>query len=72
MLYKRDIAPSVAKAISRGAKCVPIIVTQSWDSDLELLNADGFIHIEAHPANPEVLHLLKEKLTGLLPLFLTV
>ena len=49
MLFTRDIYKSILVATEQGHICVPIVIAESWTGDLEGLEAELFIYIQANP-----------------------
>ena len=49
LLFTRDIYKSIMVAADRGYRCVPIIVAESWTGDLDALESDIHIYIQANP-----------------------
>ena len=70
MLFTRDIYKSILVATEQGHICVPIVIAESWTGDLEGLEAELFIYIQANPNQVAAIEpILKQKLEEeLLPL----
>ena len=70
MLFTRDIYKSILVATEQGHICVPIVIAESWTGDLEGLEAELFIYIQANPNQIAAIEpILKQKLEEeLLPL----
>jgi hypothetical protein len=70
MLFTRDIYKSILVATEQGHICVPIVIAESWTGDLEGLEAELFIYIQANPNQVAAIEpILKQKLEeDLLPL----
>ena len=48
-LFTRDIFKSILVASESDYICVPIIIAESWGGDLEALDSEIYIHIQANP-----------------------
>ena len=69
LLFTRDIYKSILVATENGYKCVPIVVAESWGGDLDDLESELYIYIQANPNQITTIEpLLKQKLKELLPL----
>lgn len=70
MLFTRDIYKSILVATEQEHICVPIVIAESWTGDLEGLEAELFIYIQANPNQVAAIEpILKQKLEeDLLPL----
>jgi hypothetical protein len=73
LLFTRDIYKSILVAAENGYICVPIVIAESWSGDLEALNAELVIYIQANPNQVAVIEpLLLAEIRKLLPLFQSV
>jgi hypothetical protein len=69
LLFTRDIYKSILVATENGYKCVPIVIAEAWGGDLDDLESELYIYIQANPNQIAVVEpLLKRKLEELLPL----
>lgn len=69
LLFTRDIYKSILVATENGYRCVPIVIAESWGGDLDSLESELYIYIQANPNQITVIEpLLKQELEGLLPL----
>ena len=70
MLFTRDIYKSILVATEQGHTCVPIVIAESWTGDLEGLESELYIYIQANPNQIAAIEpILAEKLSqDLLPL----
>jgi hypothetical protein len=69
LLFTRDIYKSILVATENGYKCVPIVIAESWIGNLENLESELYIYIQANPNQISTVEpLLKQKLEDLLPL----
>ena len=70
MLFTRDIYKSILVATEQGHTCVPIVIAESWTGDLEGLESELFIYIQANPNQiTDIEPMLAQKLSeDLLPL----
>lgn len=70
MLFTRDIYKSILVATEQGHTCVPIVIAESWTGDLEGLESELYIYIQANPNQVAAIEpILAEKLLqDLLPL----
>ena len=70
MLFTRDIYKSILVATEQGHTCVPIVIAESWTGDLEGLESELYIYIQANPNQVTAIEpILAEKLSqDLLPL----
>lgn len=71
LLFTRDIYKSILVATEQGHICVPIVIAESWTGDLEGLEAELFIYIQANPnqvaaIEPILIQELEEELLPLL------
>lgn len=72
LLFTRDIYKSILVA-TKGYMCVPIVIAESWGGNLETLNAELFIYIQANPNQIATIEpLLLIELQKLLPLLQTI
>ena len=69
-LFTRDIYKSILVATEQGHTCVPIVIAESWTGDLEGLESELFIYIQASPNQiTDIEPMLAQKLSeDLLPL----
>ena len=73
LLFTRDIYKSILVATEKGYMCVPIVIAESWGGNLETLNAELFIYIQANPNQIATIEpLLLIELQKLLPLLQTI
>lgn len=74
MLFTRDIDKSISVAIEKGYICVPIVIAESWGGDLESLDSEMYIYIQANLNQIIAIEpLLTEKLADeLLPLLIRI
>jgi hypothetical protein len=73
LLFTRDIYKSILVATQGGYRCVPIIIAESWVGNLEDLESELAIHIQANPNQISAIEpLLAEKLEELLPLLMSI
>ena len=49
LLFTRDIYKSIMVAAEKGYICVPIVIAESWTGDLEELQSELYIYIQANP-----------------------
>lgn len=49
LLFTRDIYRSILVATEQGYICVPIVIAESWTGDLERLESELYIYIQANP-----------------------
>ena len=49
LLFTRDIYKSILVATEQGLICVPIVIAESWTGDLEGLESELYIYIQANP-----------------------
>ena len=49
LLFTRDIYKSIMVAAEKGYICVPIVIAESWAGDLEELQSELYIYIQANP-----------------------
>lgn len=69
LLFTRDIYKSIQAATENGYRCVPIVIAESWGGDLDSLESELYIYIQANPNQVTAIEpLLKQELEGLLPL----
>jgi len=69
LLFTRDIYKSIQAATENGYRCVPIVIAESWGGDLDNLESELYIYIQANPNQVTAIEpLLKQELEGLLPL----
>jgi len=69
-LFTRDIFKAIGVAEENGYRCIPVIIAESWASDLNALRSESYVYIRANPnevtrIEPE----LAEKLAKLVPTF---
>ena len=48
-LFTRDIFKSILVATGNGYICVPIVIAESWGGDLEALESEAYIYVQANP-----------------------
>lgn len=73
LLFTRDIYKSILVATESGHKCVPIIIAESWGGNLDGLQAELSIYIQANPNQiAQIEPLLAEKLNELIPLLQSI
>lgn len=70
LLFTRDIYKSILVATENGYTCVPIVIAESWTGDLDALESELYIYIQANPNQiVSIEPLLSQKLEDdLLPL----
>lgn len=70
LLFTRDIYKSILVATENGYTCVPIVIAESWTGDLDALESELYIYIQANPNQiVSIEQLLAQKLEDdLLPL----
>lgn len=69
LLFTRDIFKSILVATEKGFRCVPVVIAESWSGDLEALDSERYIYIQANPNQISVIEpLLSEELQRLLPI----
>ena len=70
LLFARDIYKSIMVAAEKGYTCVPIVIAESWAGDLEELQSELYIYIQANPNQVATIEpILAQKLAEeLLPL----
>ena len=71
LLFTRDIYKSILVATEKGYTCVPIVIAESWTGDLEGLESELYIYIQANPnqitsIEPILVQNLEEELLPLL------
>ncbi len=71
LLFTRDIYKSIMVAADKGYVCVPIIIAESWMGDLDELQSELYIYIQANPnqvasIEPLLAQKLEEELLPLL------
>ena len=73
-LFTRDIYKAIMVATEQGYRCVPIVIAESWEGDLEGLDSDLYIYIQANPNQVGLIEpLLAQKLADdLLPILESV
>lgn len=49
LLFTRDIYKSILVATENGYTCVPIVIAESWTGDLDALESELYIYIQANP-----------------------
>lgn len=49
LLFTRDIYKSILVATENGYTCVPIVIAESWAGDLDALESELYIYIQANP-----------------------
>ena len=49
LLFTRDIYKSILVATDNGYTCVPIVIAESWTGDLDALESELYIYIQANP-----------------------
>ena len=49
LLFTRDIYKSILVATENGYACVPIVIAESWTGDLDALESELYIYIQANP-----------------------
>ena len=74
MLFTRDIHKAISVATEKEHICVPIVIAESWGGDLESLDSELYIYIQANPNQiVEIEPILAQKLAGeLLPLLISI
>ncbi len=74
MLFTRDIHKAIFVAIEKEYVCVPIVIAESWGGDLESLDSELYIYIQANPNQiVEIEPILAQKLADeLLPLLIGI
>lgn len=69
-LFTRDIYKAITTAQNLGLTCIPIIIAESWQGDINTLGCKNFIYINKNPNQIMVVEpLLAQELTKLLPVF---
>ena len=71
LLFTRDIYKSILVATEKGYTCVPIVIAESWTGDLEALESELYIYIQANPnqvasIEPLLIQKLEEELLPIL------
>lgn len=71
LLFTRDIDKSIRVATEQGYICLPIVIAESWGGDLEQLESELYIYIQANPnqiglVEPLLAQKLEEELLPLL------
>lgn len=68
MLFTRDIFKSILVATEQGFRCIPVVIAESWSGDLEALESERYIYIQANPNQiTEIEPILARELQRLLP-----
>lgn len=49
LLFTRDIFKSIMVATRLGHQCVPVVIAESWSGDLESLDSQHYVYIQANP-----------------------
>ena len=69
-LFTRDIFKSVSVAQNNGYDCIPVIIAESWAGDLQSLNCEHVVYIQANPNQLEQVEPeLAGKLESLIPVW---
>lgn len=69
LLFTRDIFKSILVATEQGFRCVPVVIAESWTGNLEALDSEQFIYIQANPNQIAAIEpLLAGELQRLLPI----
>lgn len=69
LLFTRDIFKSILVATEQGFRCVPVVIAESWAGNLEALDSEQFIYIQANPNQIAAIEpLLARELQRLLPI----
>jgi hypothetical protein len=69
LLFTRDIFKSILVATEQGFRCVPVVIAESWAGNLEALDSEQFIYIQANPNQFAAIEpLLARELQRLLPI----
>ncbi len=69
LLFTRDIFKSILVAAENGYTCVPIVIAESWTGDLDALESETYIYIQANPNQiAEIEPVLSQELEKLVPL----
>lgn len=69
LLFTRDIFKSILVASNRGYQCVPIVIAESWSGDLEALDSNHYVYIQANPNQiNSISSVLDREMERLLPL----
>ena len=69
LLFTRDIFKSILVAAENGYTCVPIVIAESWTGDLDALESEIYIYIQANPNQiVEIEPVLAQELEALVPL----
>lgn len=69
-LFTRDIDKSISVASENGFLCIPVVIAESWSGDLESLQAEEWIHVQANPNQIDVINeLLPVELEKLIHVF---
>ena len=71
LLFTRDIYKSIMVAADKGYVCVPIVIAESWTGDLDELQSELYIYLQANPnqvasIEPLLAQKLEEELLPLL------
>ena len=69
-LFTRDIFKSVSVAQNNGYDCIPVIIAESWAGNLQSLNCEHVVYIQANPNQLEQVEPeLAGKLESLIPVW---
>ena len=69
LLFTRDIFKAVLAATERGYRCVPVVIAESWTGNLEALDSERYIYIQANPNQiASIEPILAQELKRLLPI----
>ena len=64
LLFTRDIYKSIMVAAEKGYICVPIVIAESWTGDLDELQSELYLYIQANPNQVVAIEpILAQKLT---------
>ena len=73
LLFTRDIHKSISVATENGYICIPIVIAESWGGNLEELDCEHFIYIQANPNQlKEIEPLLLAELKKLIEVFKSI
>lgn len=72
-LFTRDIDKSISIAAKNNYRCIPVVIAESWNGNLESLLCDNHIYMNLNPNQIDKLSpLLKIELEKLIPIFKSI
>ena len=69
LLFSRDIFKAILVATEKSYRCVPVVIAESWTGDLEALDSERYVYIQANPNQIAAIEpILAQELKRLLPI----